>query len=415
MSSAIADREGAARTVRLYPWFRFFDGLIFWQAVWFLYFQNTLSAAEAILLYMIADIAVSALEVPSGWFSDRFGRRKTLIGASVAGVAGAGLIATGNSFAAFAAGQILLGTARALMSGTDTALLYESLSTLGRDDEVEAQELKAWRFGFAALALSAFTGGIMAGIAGWLPFAAGTLAMTVGVWIAFRFVEPPRTDRQFTEGGEIMRLRSLTASLTHPVLRWIFALAVLMYVFSHIPFVFGQPFILQALDSIGQAATAPMLSGTITAVMMMVSILVSLVAPRIRDRLGLAGILILAFGMQIALIGTLWASLNLLASAALLFRMVPNSLSQPFILARVQPLLASESRATYLSVQSLVGRLLFVATLWAAAGIAPDAGQMEFAEIRTILGWYLAAGALSLAGLAIAARFVPVEPRHSAS
>ena len=62
------------RNIRLYRWFQFFQGLLFWQAVWFLYFQGTLSAAEAVLLYAIFNVATTALEVPSGWMSDRLGR-----------------------------------------------------------------------------------------------------------------------------------------------------------------------------------------------------------------------------------------------------------------------------------------------------------------------------------------------------
>ena len=40
MISGMIGPPGAARNVALYPWFRFCRGLLFWQAVWFLYFQN---------------------------------------------------------------------------------------------------------------------------------------------------------------------------------------------------------------------------------------------------------------------------------------------------------------------------------------------------------------------------------------
>ena len=52
----------ASRNVALYPWFKFAQNLLFWQATWFLFFQNELSGAEAILLYAIYDLA-SRLEV----------------------------------------------------------------------------------------------------------------------------------------------------------------------------------------------------------------------------------------------------------------------------------------------------------------------------------------------------------------
>ena len=55
------------RNIGLYRWSRFLRSLIFWQAIWFLYFQEVLSASEAILLYAVFDVAVTLLEVPSGY------------------------------------------------------------------------------------------------------------------------------------------------------------------------------------------------------------------------------------------------------------------------------------------------------------------------------------------------------------
>jgi hypothetical protein len=63
-----------ARNITLYPWIKFCQNLIFWQAVWFLFFQTELSAADAIVLYAIYDIGTTVLEVPSGYLSDRLGR-----------------------------------------------------------------------------------------------------------------------------------------------------------------------------------------------------------------------------------------------------------------------------------------------------------------------------------------------------
>jgi hypothetical protein len=72
--------------------------------------------------------------------------------------------------------------------------------------------------------------------------------MCAATGIAWRFVEPPRPDQARVRGGQIPAMR---AALGQPVLRWMFALAVVMYGFSHLPFVFGQPFILSALDRVG--------------------------------------------------------------------------------------------------------------------------------------------------------------------
>ena len=149
----------AAKNVALYPWFKFFQNLLFWQATWFLFFQSELSAAEAVLIYVIFDIATTVFEVPSGYLSDRVGRKITRLLSCAAGLLTALLQAFGTEFWVFALAQVALGIHIAFASGTDSSLLYESLAEEGREDEVEAQELRAWRFNFAALAISAVTGG----------------------------------------------------------------------------------------------------------------------------------------------------------------------------------------------------------------------------------------------------------------
>ena len=320
-------------------------------------------------------------------------------------MAGAVLLGIGGGFAVFALAQVLIGVGAAFASGTDSALLYESLAAEGRTDETEAQEVRAWRFMFVALALSAVTGGVMAQYSGALPFFASAVAFAGALVIALQFAEPARA-----RVTEIMRAGSLGAALRHPVLTWLFVLSLLMYVFSHVPFIFGQPFILQALADHGWDGAAPTVSGLVTTVMMGLSVAVSLVAVRVRQWLGLTVTLLFAFGMQIALAAVLAVTSSAIAIAFLFLRMVPDSLSKPFILARIQPLVGDESRATYLSLQSLAGRVIFAGTLFAASLAASDVGEMQHSEMQAVLAWYVAAGLACFAGLALVAQRLRIEP-----
>lgn len=351
------------RNIDLYPWFKFVQQLVFFQATWFLYFESRLSAAEAILLYVVADISTTVLEVPSGYMSDRLGRRLTLLAAALCGVAATALLVAGDGFTQFALANVLLGAAAAFASGTDSALLFESLKAEDRMAEVEAAALKAWRSGFAALALSALTGGMLAQFDAVLPYVATMIATVALLAITAMFREPPHAARASHRDS----LGAIRTSLVQPTLLWLMCLTVVMYVFSHVPFVFGQPFIREALASAGHADQAPLVSGGVTSAMMLVSVAVSLVALPVRRALGLPGTLLLAFAMQVALTAALAMSNSLFVVALLLLRMVPDSLSQPFILARMQPLLPDGIRATYLSLQSLAGRILFAGALGLAA------------------------------------------------
>ena len=341
--------------------------------------------------------------------SDRLGRRATLIASSVAGFLGMVVFATGDTFGAFVLGQTLLGASIAFVSGTDSAFLYESLVAEGREVEVETHELRAWRFTFSGLACSAVVGGIMALWSFELAFVACAIAFAAAVYVTWRCVEPPHTGTEIAQGAELLRFRSLGEAFTKPVLIWLFALSTLMYGFSHIPFVFGQPFILAALDRIGLAGEAPLVSGVVTAIMMLISVGTSMLAPRLRKRLGLPVLLCTAFAMQIFLAAVLAVTSSVFAIAFLFLRMVPDSLSRPFILAQVQPLLSDESRATYLSLKSLAGRVTFAASLWVASLSTSEVGQMAHSEISTVLTWYVVAGVVCLVGLVLMARQAAVE------
>jgi MFS family permease len=387
------------RNIALYPWFKFVQQLLFWQATWFLYFENQLSAAGAILLYVIGDLATTVLEVPSGYMSDRLGRKVTLLAAGISGLAGAALLVVGGGFAQFALANALLGAAWAFASGTDSSMLYESLKAEGRAGEIEAAELRAWRFSFSGLALSAIVGGALAQVEATLPYVATAIAAGVLLAIIAMFREPPHTRLESHRDN----LAAIRASLGHPTLRWLLCLTLVMYVFSHIPFVFGQPFIREALTAAGYAAQAPLVSGSVTFLMMLISVLVSLVALPLRNRLGLPGILMLAFGMQVLLTGALALSNSLFVIALLMLRMVPESLSQPFVRARIQPLLPDGIRATYFSVQSLAGRLLFAVTLGLAAAESPGEAAMPYADMQVILGAYAVFGLVVLAALGVSA------------
>lgn len=309
--------------------------------------------------------------------SDRMGRRVTLLAAAFCGVGATVLLVLGEGFFQFALANVMLGAAGAFASGTDSSLLFESLKAENRAAEVEAATLKAWRFSFTALAFSALTGGVLAQYDEAFPYVATAISAVALLGITALFREPPHTK----PADHRENLRAIRSSLTQPTLFWLLCLTLVMYVFSHIPFVFGQPFIREALTAEGYAAQTPMVSGGVTFSMMVISVAVSLVALPLRKTMGLPGILLLAFGMQVALTAALAISNSLFVIALLLFRMVPDSLSQPFILARIQPLLPDGIRATYLSVQSLAGRLLFAGTLSLAATQTTDQTAIPYADM----------------------------------
>ncbi|MEM1375259.1 MAG: MFS transporter [Pseudomonadota bacterium] len=394
------------RNIALYPWFKFTQNLLFWQAIWFLYFQDRLSGAEAVALYAIFELCTMAFEVPSGYASDRLGRRRTLLVAAACGVGAASLQINAESFAVFALAQILLGASFAFASGTDTALLYESLAREGREAEVERHELRAWRAAFGGLLASALLGGLAARIDFALAYILTTGSFLAMLAIALFFEEPPHDRTMTSARGDWAALRS---AFQMPVLIWLFVLFAAVHIFGHLGFVYGQPFLLTAMTTLGLPEETPLISAAIIAAMMALSLLASLGVQRARARLGLSLTLLAAFAVQLAIPAALALSGGTLIALVLLARMLPSAFLGPLILARLQPELPDRVRATFISLKSLTASLVFALTLGATSLGLGAAEALSRAQIQTILGAYVVVGLALLAALAITARRAGVD------
>lgn len=101
----------------------------------------------------------------------------------------------------------------------------------------------------------------------------------------------------------------------------------------------------------------------VSAAVMFLSILALLFVLRLCRKLGWVIILLLAFAALIALSAVRFVSNILIIIECFLFCRVPDARSRPFMLARSQPLLSNQSRATYLSTQSFGGRLILASCL----------------------------------------------------
>jgi len=391
------------RNINLYPSFQFFRNLLFWQAVWFLYFESVLTAAEAILLAAIFDLSTVILEVPSGYFSDYLGRRLTLIIGMLASAAGCLLLFGSSSFIVFAVAQVLIGAGGAFISGTDTALLYDSLAEEGRQDEIAAQEVRAWRYSYMALAISAVAGGFLS-TETFKPVYLGTaIALLAALAIVILFREPSRPE-QYAAADPWRQMGIVLSRVRDGALFWIFVYAVGAYVLSHVPFVFAQPYLQETLVKVGHGADTPIVSGLITAAMMIVSVIAGAFLLGLRKRIGTIGNLLLAMGMQVALILALAFVVHPAAIFLLVVRMVPDALSRPLLLEIIHPRIESGYRATYLSFQNLCGKLAFSGTLFLSAGFTAESQSSDEAMLATILPWYGGVGIVLALGLAVTAK-----------
>ena len=380
------------RNLRLYPRYRALRDAIFWLPVFFLYFRSVLAADQVLLLEAVYYAAVVLVEVPSGWFSDRVGRKPTLLIAAAAWVLGCALFATTASLPAFLAGQILLALGMGFASGTDSAFLYDSLRALGREAEVLGHEARATAWGLGGMGIAAIGGGLLGAVDLRLGHAASALTAAGALLVALQFREPPRSERAVA--GVISQILGL---VRRPALLWLLGAAVTATVVNHVPYELFQPYLDLLLEERWGARSTPVAAGATVGAALLASSLASRKAEALAARVGGPGALIIALALQGGLITAMAWAVHPVVGVLLGLRSVPQALFQPVLASLVHPRVESHVRATWLSVMSLVGRLGFSGWL-AASAWALGEGALDHAAMRTILTATLAglAGALLL-------------------
>ncbi|MEM6996440.1 MAG: MFS transporter [Myxococcota bacterium] len=387
MTEAADPRCG--RNVALYLHYQTARNAIAWLPVFFLYFTATVSAEGAIVLESIYYAVVVAFEVPSGYFSDRLGRRPTLALAMLAWVTACVVFATTDTFAAFVVAQCLMALGMALNSGTDEALLFDSLAALDSRASFVDVEARAQARARVATGAAALVGGLVCMVdyrlAYWLSAASGLVALGV----ALSMVEPPRCEAAsalWPQLGSVARL------LRDGTLRWLLSFAVAMTVFDHVVYMFVQPYLEGLrLPALAQASSTPLAAGVITAVTLLISAIASRSAPAVGRALGPRVVLLGAMLMHGAIIGAMAWWTHAAVIGLLVLRAVPPAMWHPIARGLAHPRVGSGLRATYFSVESLAGRLAFSGSLAIAASAVGGAETMSSRALAGILGGFAAA------------------------
>lgn len=91
------------------------------------YTQKGISIGDFFLIQGLFRISALLFEIPSGYLSDRFSRRRVLISCTVVHCAGYAMLAIAQGFWQIVFGEALLGLATALFSGTFEAYTYDLL------------------------------------------------------------------------------------------------------------------------------------------------------------------------------------------------------------------------------------------------------------------------------------------------
>ncbi len=339
---------------------------LFPMAVLTVFYRQELgmSMTEIMLVQGGFGLAMALFEFPSGYLADRIGYRRTLVFSAVLNAIGWSIYARAGGIGGVIAGEVVLGIGISLISGSDAALMYESLQESGREKEYAHWNGRMRAFGQLGEGSAALLAGVL--YAHWtrLPFVTEVVIWCVNLYVAWRLVEPERHRPPLGENWKQIKAMVSHVALRAPRLRAVILLTIALGMSSFIPVWTIQ---LYATDS-GMPATW---LGVVWAAANYSVALASLVATRIAGRVGLVKLVIGC----VVLIAIGYAGMGLTQSlwgVAFYFSLTTmRGLFSPSLGHEEQRLISSSDRAGFLSLRSLLFRTSFL-VIGPLIGIAID-------------------------------------------
>lgn len=329
----------------------------FFQPIYFLYYEQRAGLGlGTILALQSMNTAVRAcLDLPFGALADRTSRRMCLAASSAATLLGTALLLVRPSLATAVVAELTFAVAAALRSGSDSALLFDTLRADGRPELYARAESRGQAVASLGAGLSAVVGGLLAASDLAWPFVASVGASALGVVVALRLDERRPERPAGTRAPALLRDAARTALRT-PGVAWGIGVAVLAVTSSHVYYYLQQPY----LSGLGVPVA---LFGVVFAATKLVTAGVAALAHRADASLGPRGTAVAMTLVPTVGLGAMALATGPVGAMWILSRGVLDGLWMPLVNVYLNRRVGSHLRATVLSLQNVVARLALAAAL----------------------------------------------------
>ncbi len=334
--------------IKISKWF-----MLFMPYIVPFYTSNNLDMHHIMILQAVYSVSIVALEIPSGYFADVIGRKRTLILGTVLGALGYTIYSFSYGFLGFLAAELVLGFGQSFISGADSAMLYDSLLDAKKQNEYIKYEGRMVSIGNIAEASAGIAGGFIALISLRANFLAQAGVNYLAIPVALLLVEPAKHQRLKTFTFKTI-LHVVRDSLfinrelrTNIFLSSIIGTATLTLAW------FAQPY----FKHIGLPLT---LYGLLWTLLNLTVGVAAMAAYRVESRVG-PKTMVLAFAVGIPAGYLLLGTMDSMWGLVILFLFyILRGLATPVLKDYIHRLTSSEVRATVLSVRNFIIRLCFV-------------------------------------------------------
>lgn len=326
------------------------------------YTEMGISVADVFILKSVYSIAMMMLDIPAGYLADTWGRRNCLLAGSICCFLGASCYTFADTFSIFLAAEILLGAGQSLVSGADSALLYDTMLHYQREHDYLKYEGRVTMIGNFSEAFAGIFGGLLAAYSLRVPFYAQCFIAFIGIPASLALTEhaaPIQVKNSFRNLLKIIHYslvenRELCCNI---MFSGIIGAATLTMAW------FVQPFLIEI-------GTPTSWFGIIWTVLNLTVGIAALYSDKLDSKLGTrkmyALILLFITGGYLALSFSI-SSAGLLV---LLVFYIIRGFATPILKGYINQITFSEMRATVLSIRNFIIRLIF-------AAIAPVVGWLH--------------------------------------
>lgn len=372
-----AERRAYEANIRKAFIYEAFTHFQLWVPIWVVYLQieRGLSLAQIAILDAPFFLTQVIMEVPSGGFADRFGRRASLVLGSSMLAAAVLVFGMAETFWLILFSYLLWGVSTAFQSGADSALLYDSLKLVGREGDYARIQ--------GAIFAVVPAAGLIAGLIG-APLAEATSLSTPiimssviaagGALIALTLKEPPNVGPRL---GYLANIRQgLGIAWGRPTVRYAVLFGPLLGVSLMTVTIFTQPFL------VGHGASIASL-GLFQVPMRLGAIVGSLIAYKAVEKLGEWPLFFAApFVTSLAFFGLAgWDVIYAFTFFAVLT--FTNGFRNPVLVRYINDRIPGGQRATILSLRPLILGIL-LATV--EPGIGVIAHEVSLRAAFAVLG-----------------------------
>ena len=299
-------------------------------------------------------VVVILWDVPAGYLADRWGRKKTLIlGAALLAVSYI-LLALATGFWSALLAQGAIGVGIATVSGANSALLYDTLLSQGREGEYRQREGFRFALQLYSCSLACVAGGYLYAINHHLPLILEIILISCGAIVACGFVEPPR-HKHISEHHPLKDIRDTLVYVLHGH-REIAGIVLLMVI------VFSTTKIcMWGIQAYAEALKIPEIYNgwIISAVMLCGAISGHIghkILPNLRGEQALQGLIV----MLVIILLVAGVSMSFVGIIALGLEAFVYGFGMPRAQEAINNLVNSDRRATVLSTANLASALGFV-------------------------------------------------------